>query len=63
MKKRKIFDVMIEDRFVCTMCMPVTLDVIESYNGDEPVVSEAAIRRYVEQKRPTLKYENYRICL
>lgn len=52
---------MLRERFVCTLRMPVTLDVIEDYIGDEPVIRSKAISAYVEKKRPSLKGKPYKI--
>ena len=60
--KTLTFDVMLNERFVCTMKMPLTLDVIDGFDGDEPIVSIEALERYIEQKRPSLKGKAYRIC-
>lgn len=57
------FDVMLHDRFVCTLRMPVTLDAIEDYMGDEPVIKSEAVVRFVEQERPSLVGKPYTIAL
>lgn len=63
MKKNIItFDVMLKGRFVCTMRMPVTFDMVLDYDGDTPVIDARAITRYVEQKRPSLAGSGYNIC-
>lgn len=56
------FDVMNDGRFVCTMRMPITLDMITGYDGDTPIVDARKIQQYVEQKRPSLKRVKYNIC-
>lgn len=56
------FDVMQGERFVCTLRMPLNLDTIAGYIGDEPVVKGEKIRAYVEQKRPTLIGKDYQIA-
>lgn len=62
MKEKKIvFDVMSNWHFVCTMRMPITLDMVVDYDGDKPIIDGDALKRYVEQKRPTLKYVDYNI--
>ena len=55
------FDVMVGDRFIDTYRMPITLDVIVDYIGDRPVISGDAMKKFIEKKRPTLKYEDYKI--
>lgn len=62
MEKYLEFDVMCKERFVCTIKMPITLDIIAGYDGDEPVFDWKKIAAYVEQKRPSLKYVDYKIC-
>lgn len=60
--KTLTFDIMSNDRFVCTMRMPITLDMIIDYDGDKPILNADKIKEYVEEKRPTLKYVKYNIC-
>lgn len=60
--KRITFDVMLNERFVCTMRIPLTFDMIDDYDGDTPIVNLKAIEHYVEDKRPSLKGKDYRIC-
>lgn len=52
---------MLNERFVCTLRMPITLDVIEDYEGDKPVISRKAFHRFVEKMRPSLKGKPYKI--
>lgn len=61
-KRTVRFDVMLHDRFVCTLQMPITLDAIEDYIGDEPVINSEAFARYVEKVRPSLIGKPYRIA-
>lgn len=62
------FDVMLRERYVCTLTMPVTLDLIDGYEGDEPLIELTAldkkIREYVIKKRPSLRNEKFKchIC-
>lgn len=60
--KTLTFDIMSNGRFVCTMRMPITLDMIVDYDGDKPILNADKIKEYVEEKRPTLKYVKYNIC-
>lgn len=62
MIKKITFDIMSNDRFVCTMRMPITLDMVIDYDGDKPILNADKIKEYVEEKRPTLKYVKYNIC-
>lgn len=55
------FDVMLKGRFVCTLRLPLSFDIIDSYDGDKPVVDYSVFERFVEQKRPTLKGKPYEI--
>lgn len=48
------FDVMLDDRFVCTLRMPY-LSIF--------VVTQKEIKKYVEKKRPSLKGKRYTIAL
>lgn len=60
-KKILTFDVMLRDRFVCTLRMPLTLDVISGYDGDKPIISMESVEKFVLRKRPTLKGEPFGI--
>lgn len=62
MTNRLTFDIMSNDRFVCTMRMPITLDMVVGYEGDKPILDAGKLKRYVEEKRPSLKYVKYNIC-
>lgn len=53
---------MLNGRFVCTMRMPITLDVVVDYDGDKPVIDSRAFSEFVERKRPSLKGKKYNIC-
>lgn len=56
------FDVMSDDgRFICTMRMPLGLGSIIDYEGDKPVISMAAVKRYVLEKRPSLSRRKWHI--
>lgn len=56
------FDVMSDEgRFICTMRMPLGLLSIIDYDGDKPVISMAAVRRYVLEKRPSLSRRKWHI--
>lgn len=57
------FDVMLKDRYVCTMQMPLGLNQLIGYDGDMPVfnLSKSDVKKYVEQKRPSLKGKKYHI--
>lgn len=55
------FDIMLKGRFVCTMRMPITVDDVEEYINDKPVVLCDTIYKYVEDKRPSLKCKPYKI--
>ena len=55
------FDVMLNDRFVCQMRMPITLDCVEGYDGDIPIIDSKAFADYVENRRPSLKGKDYNI--
>lgn len=64
MKKKNIsFDVMMGDLFVATLRMPITLDVIKSYVGDELIIKEDAYVKFTLKKMPTLKGKDFQIYL
>ncbi len=50
------FDVMMGDRFICTLAMPLGLKYLVGYNGNSPVfdIPYKAFKDYVEEKRPSL---------
>ena len=58
------FDVMSDGRFVGTFFMPITSDLIEEYEGNEPVWDYVKLndraKAFVEAKRPILKGKNYK---
>lgn len=58
------FDVMLHERFVCTLSMPLGLKHLVGYNGDEPqfVIPDDDFFRFIEEKRPSLKGKDYHIC-
>lgn len=55
------FDVMLNERFVCTLRMPITIEMVVDYVGDTPVIPEEAFSKYVESKRPSLKGKPFQI--
>ena len=55
------FDVMLNERFVCTLKMPITIDMVVDYVGDKPVLSDGAVSAFVETKRPSLRGKDYKI--
>ncbi len=62
--KKLILDIMLHDRFVCTLRMPVTFDMIEDYDEMGGVIINLdKVQEYVENKRPSLIGKDYRICL
>lgn len=55
------FDVMLNDRFVCTMKVPVSnMDCIV-FIGSEPCYDLTALRKYVESQRPSLTGKPFEI--
>ena len=62
MERKISFDVMLNGKFVRTLTMPVTLDVIEGYEGDLPIIHGDAFTSFVERKMPTLKGKPYNIA-
>lgn len=62
------FDVMsMGGVFLCTLRMPLTSDLIADYIGNEPVYDYERLnertKAFIEEKRPSLKYKKYKICL
>ena len=57
------FDVMLKDRHVCTLQMPVGLNYLVGYKGGMPIfdIPFKVFKDFVEQKRPTLKGKKYHI--
>ena len=55
------FDVMLNDRFVCTLSMELTPPRISEWVGNMPVLKNNAIQDYVEEKRPSLKGKPYKV--
>jgi hypothetical protein len=53
-------------RFICSMQMPITLDMIDGYAGTKPIVNigmgGGKIREYVISKLPSLKNQDFNIC-
>lgn len=64
--KKLILDIMLHDRFVCTLRMPVTRDmiIVETIGGGktEEYIDMDKVLVKVLEKRPTLKNKPYRIC-
>lgn len=56
------FDVMLYERFVCTLTMEVEPDMIIDWLEDgQPVVGEDTFHNFVIEKRPSLKDKPFRI--
>ncbi len=55
------FDVMLNERFICTLKMPITKDMVVDHIGERPVIKEEAFSDYVEKKRPSLRGKDYKI--
>lgn len=62
MERRITFNIMSDGRFVCTMRVPLTFDLISGYDGEKPIVNMDRLKKYVEDRRPSLKYRKYNIC-
>ena len=63
MIKKIKFDVMLRDRFIATLRMPITPEILEGWDGDDPVIKSTAFDNFVAKKLPTLKGEPLRIFL
>ena len=56
------FDIMVGERFNRTMRMPITMDMVIDYQGEQPVIDGEKIKEWVLKKCPTLKYNDFKIC-
>jgi hypothetical protein len=56
------FDIMVGERFYSTMHMPITMDMVIGYQGEQPIIDGEKIKEWVLKKCPTLKYDNFTIC-
>ena len=54
-------DIMIGDRFIATIKINLTLDLISDYIDDVPAISYNALIKHVEERKPSLKGKDYRI--
>ena len=59
------FDVMVNDKFICTMHMPIHLGMISGYKNNKPVINlgmgGAFLKEYVISQRPSLKNKDFNI--
>lgn len=62
MSERKYitFDVMLQDKFICTLRLPLYL--ADGYENGRYIVSKETMMHFVESKRPKLKGKPYNIC-
>lgn len=60
--KKLTFGIMVGKRFYRTMHMPITMDMVIDYQGEQPIIDGEKIKKWVLQKCPTLKYDNFTIC-
>lgn len=56
------FDVMLKDRFVCTLKMELTPSRIYEWKENMVLLKEHTIEKFIEEKRPSLKGKPYRIA-
>jgi hypothetical protein len=61
--KKLVFDIMLNGRFVCTLRMPITFDVVDDIDemGGVTIRSDK-LQQYIEEKRPNLVGKDYKIC-
>ena len=59
--KRISVDIMIGERFIATMKINLTLDLISDYTDDVPALSYNALIKHIEERNPSLKGKDYRI--
>lgn len=55
------FDVMLNGRFMRTLRMPIDFNDISGYEGDRPIVTEGAFKKFVRQKMPSVAMMPYTI--
>ena len=60
--KNLVFDIMFGDRFYKTMRMPIDVDMIKGYDGEQPIIKGEKIKEWVLRKCQTLKYDKFKIC-
>lgn len=53
---------MLNERFVCTLRMPITIEMVVDYVGDKLVISGGVFSEFIEKKRPSLIGKPYKIC-
>lgn len=58
-------DVMLGQRYYCTLQMPLGLGFLVGYDGDMPIfdVPKKAFTDFVEKERPSLKGKKFRVEL
>ena len=58
------FDVMLDGRWQCTLNMPITIEHVTRYDGDNIHVDYDVqdFKDFVESKRPSLKGKDYKIA-
>jgi hypothetical protein len=61
MTKKLVFDVMLNERYICTLRIPITFDMIEEIDETGVVVRVDRLQEIIEEKRPTLRGKNYKI--
>lgn len=54
------FDVMMGDKYICTMVMPFML--ADDFRDGHPIFNLETFSRFVESRRPSLKNKPYRIA-
>ena len=52
---------MIGERFIATMKINLTLELISDYIDDVPSISYNELIKHVEERKPSLKGKDYRI--
>ena len=52
---------MIGERFIATMKINLTLDLISDYIDDVPAISYNELIKNIEERKPSLKGKDYRI--
>ena len=55
------FDVMQKDRYVCTLAMPLGIEHLKGFDGDDAIFNftQGDFRKVVERERPSLKGKDF----
>ncbi len=64
--KTLTFDIMIDDKFVCTLSLQVDVGMIDEYVSwggvIYPVINSEVLHERIEDLHPSLRGKNFKIC-